>query len=336
MRTNKILSLLAALLLAISPAFSLAEETAGIDAKLQTVRNNTSYTRESYETVWITPVFDEYIINGLDLEKYPSRFISFPAPEGAALTEFKSDNSIFIDTDGMLTYFYAAYDRLSFEVFLEKAEEENTVRDGSDGVAIFVNPDSRRGNALIDLKPDFEKTPKLEILIVSHDRSVDAEKLKELIIAETERVQAAMKIEDTQQFWSQGVYNSIEISASRSTDYRAVVNVVGKTVTRFDGSQVVTKEADGRNVASTEIKIDSYSYPHSKEENGDEGVTEAALADGTPYKMFQAEFSSYASFTLLEKGSYDSIYLTIKIDCDQDSFAAALEEAYARIALTTP
>lgn len=335
MNIKKFAALAAALLLTLSLAWSLAENAAGIDARLQYVDSLATYTPESYDTVWVTPVYADYIIAGQYPERNPSRFVCFPAPQGATLGEYRYDSSLLIDDEARVSYLYAAYERISYEVFLEKAEEENIIKDGSDGVAIYIKPDDRRGDALINLKPHFEGTPKLLVTVRSYDRNITGEQLKELITAEAERVQAEMSIVDTERFWSAGVYNAIEIMAYRHPEYAATVRVADKAVTSFAPQMVITKETEGNNARATEIKFDSYSQPHVKEAEGDPEVKDAVMADGTAYKYYQTDYTGYASFTMLENGSYDSIYLTVKIDGSREGFAEALEELYARITLTS-
>lgn len=336
MNLRKLFALAAALLLAVLPA-ALAGAPAGINARQETDRNVAAFSTESYDTVWVTPVFDDYIINGLNPEKYPARFVSFPVPEGAKLVDYRYDSSLLVDVDAMVSYFYGAYDRYSFEVFLEKQPEENILSDGSDGPAVYVDPERRIGAALIDLKPHFEGTPKLEVTVRSYDRSVTKEQLQGLIRAELERVQAAMKVQDTEGFWSKGRYNSIEIRSTRDAAYGAVVDVGGQSVTGFDDHHLVTKWAeDTKMTYATEIAIDSYSYPHQKAGEGNANAAEAAMKDGTPYMRYLSDTTGYATFTLLEKEGSDAIYLSVKISAPEGSFDEALETLWSKISVSKP
>lgn len=318
-------NILAILLIAVLCAPALAD---GIDVRRETVRGNATFTKDSYPAIWITPVYDDHIIAQVDAEKYPARFLTFAPPEGGCLTKYAYDESDFLNHDQLMSYYYFAYDRASFELFLEDAEEANIIKDGSDGVAMFVQPDSRRARAMIDLKQQFGGTAKLCIILDDHSRDITEAQLRELIQAETERVQAEMKLEEPGRFWSEGAFNSVQIQADRDP-FSAIVDVAGLTVTRIEDGKVVTKVADGRGTKSTEIAIDGYSYPHNKME-----AVEGTLKDGTGYLGYNSEYTGYATFTLAEDGQYGPVYLTFKIDAEPAEFAEALEAAYARTTVT--
>lgn len=333
MNVSKILALGAALLLAFSPVQSIAQEAQAIDARLQTQRATTTYTRDSYDTVWITPIYADYMISGQNPERFPTRFVSFEAPQGALLGDYRYDSSVLINTDRLLTYLYVAYDQVSFEAFLERAEQEHIIKDGADGVAIYLSPDSYTADALIDLAPHFEGSPKLQIMINSFDRTITKESLQTLIEDEVARVQASMQIENPPTYWSAGAYNSIEIASSRDP-FSAIVDVQGLTVTRFDVSRIITKVAEDNHTHGTEIAIGSYSYPHSMQEDGNQAVKDAALADGTAYKYLHTGHTGYASITLAEDGRFGPVYLTLTLDGEEPGFAQALEELWSRISLS--
>ncbi len=300
----------------------------GIDVRRESVRGNAAFTADSYPTVWITPVFDDHIIARTDPGKYPAKFLTFAPPAGGCLTKYSYDESDFLDHDKLMGYYYFAYDRASFELFLEDAEAANIIKDGSDGVAMFVQPDSRRARAMIDLKPQFGGTAKLSIILIDYSRDITADQLKSMIQAETERVQAEMQLMEPGKFWSEGAFHSVQIAASRDP-FSAIVDVTGLTVTRIEDKEVITKVPDGRGTKSIEIAIDGYSYPHSMME-----AVEGKLADGTKYLGYNTEYTGYASFTLAEAGQSGPVYLTFKIDSEPSAFPAALEEAYARVAVT--
>ena len=327
MSMKKILVVALCFALMIS-AVAVAE--GGIDVARQSVRGNASFTPESYQTVWITPVFDDHIITGTDPEKYPAKFLTFPAPDGGAMLEYNYDESDFLNHDTLMAYYYFAYDRASYELFLERAEEEHIMKDGSDGVAMFVEPDARRARAMFDLTPYFGGTSKMEIILSDHSRDITTDQLKTMIEAETDRVMGAIQVEEPGKFWSEGVFNSVEIDGDREK-FKAVVDTKGLTVTRIEPKKVVTKVADGRNASETEISIDTYSYAA-----GHENGKAAALADGTSFIVYNSDYTGYASFVLTEEGERgDPVYMTIKIDVEPAGFPAALEEAYARVEVSS-
>lgn len=319
----------ALLMLALAGSAACAEAPAAnsLAARYQSVRGNASFTPESYPEVWITPVYADHIITGIDPEKYPAKFLCFSPPEGSAMFKLSYDQSSFINHDALMATYYFAYDRASFELFLEKADEEYILKDGSDGMAIYIQPDSRRARALIDLKPQFGGTSKLEIVLDDYSRDITEAQLKEQIQAEVERVRAEIKLVELDHYWSEGVFESVELHAGYDP-VSVVIDTQGLTVTKLEEAKLVYGKPDGRSVANTEIAVDSYSYAQDKEESTDE-----ALKDGTAYRCYNSEYVSYASFTLLEEGKHGPVYLTFRIDCEPEAFTSLLEQAYALVSV---
>lgn len=322
-RIAGLLALLMALVLAM-PVLADAPAAGSLTMTQETVRNNTSFTLESYPEIWITPYFDEHIIVGL--ADYPPVFMRFSPPEGTMPMEFDYDSAAFIDHENLLVYSYYAYDRASFEVFLEKAAAENTVADGSDGIAIYANPDARLGRALIDIKDVFGKTSKLEIIVNDYNRDATSETLLQMIEAETARVMDSMTVETLDGYWSADVFASVEL-ADNSGPVTAIVDVSGYTMTKVDESELTLKEkATERSAGKTRIQLDDYAYVLSKEET--EGMT---LADGSEWLVYIWELGGYASRVVAEEGRYGPVYLTINIDTEPDSFIEKVEELWSRI-----
>ncbi len=323
---KKIFALLivAALMLSLMPgAFAEAPVVGSLKAEQQTIRGNSSWTRESYPEIWITPVYSEYIVEGKDAEKYPAKFLRFAPVEGFSPMEFSADYASFINFDTLAQFSYQAMDRASFELFLEKAEKENTLSDGSDGVAIYVIPDGRRGRALIDLKEQFGGTAKLYIEVYDHTGDLTGEQLGESVQAEAQRVMSTMKVEDLNGYWSKGVYSSVTLY----DDYAKVsvpVNTTDWTITNASDRSLTALEVVDGEVIDTVVSIDSFYY---KDEAKD-----AKLADGTPYKVHNMEYNSYAFF-FLKDGDPDGKCLLIKIETDAASFPEKLEKVYARVTM---
>lgn len=320
--------LVMALLLALAaPAMAQAPAENSLVMKQESIRGNRSFTQDSYPEIWITPIFDQHIIVGN--EKYPPHFLRFAPPENTAMLDFSYDDATFIDHDVLLTYSYYAYDRASFELFLEKAAQEYTIADGSDGIAMYVNPESRRAHAMIDIKDKFEKSAKLQIIIDDHSRDIKPETLRELIEAEVERVTGTMEFVELDHYWSQGVVKSVELYSDRDP-VKATVDTTGLTVTEVEEESLTTREkVDDRNSAATSFEIGTYAYVESK---GDESK-EYTMSDGTVWKIFNTEYHGYASMVVLEEGKYGTVYLTIEVDTAPEGFPAALEAAYARVTL---
>ncbi|MEA5014868.1 MAG: hypothetical protein VB099_09935 [Candidatus Limiplasma sp.] len=321
---KRMISILCAVLtLAAVPA--LAEGTAEINLTRYVVGKDVTYAPEGYDTVWVTPVFDDHIITQTNPEKYPAKFITFAAPEKAGLVRYSYDESTLLDLDALVAYYYIAFDRASFELFLGNVPEENILADGSDGVAMYTKPDNMLAYALLDISDSFGETSKLQIGVQGFARSATIEQVTELFEQEVQRVRDSMTVQEPGQFWSEGRFGTVQLGADRDP-FTAQVSVSGLTVTRIESHRLITKTADGRSALATEIAIDTYAYPYQKEEAED-----AALADGTPYKRYISDYSGHAAFVLSEEGKYGPLYLTFKIDGTPDAFEQQLEQAYARV-----
>lgn len=322
-------SLLALMMLTVSAAALAAAPAAGsLSVTYESVRGNASFTVESYPEIWITPIFDQHIIAGN--EKYPPHFLRFPLPEGTAALEFETDSVALIDHENLLVYSYYAYDRASFEVFLEKAEPDYTIADGTDGVAMYIRPDVRRAYGMIDIKPDFGNTSKLQIIIDDFTRDITEDTLRALIEAEAERIQATMQLEKLDAYWSTDVFSTIDLRGE--SELGVTVDASGLAVTKVEENKLVyMKKIDDRNVEKTEIAIDGYSYVDSREESE---VATHKMADGTEWRVYTSEVTGYAHLTLLEEGKYGPVYLTVKIDGTPDTFIDKLEAAYGRTTIS--
>ena len=329
---KKLLAMILCALLVLSLSTSAIAEGSSLDMRLQAVRGNVAFTKESYPTIWITPVYDEHIMTQTNPEKYPARYLSFAAPENGCLLDMNYDSASFINHDTLVGYYYYAYDRASFELFLEKAAEASILKDGSDGTAIYIDEDRNAGRAMISIKDEFDGTAKLQIDVVDHSRDLSMTDIQALIESEVARFAAEKKVENLDGYWSTDKINSIQI-ADDNNPYGATIDTTGLTVTRVETNKVMIKTLNDKNVEETEITFDSYSYALSQDK---EAPVEGELPDGTKFVKYNSEFTGYASITLTETGKYDRpCYLTIQIDCEASEFEAKLEAVYARIAMQT-
>jgi hypothetical protein len=313
---KKTLACLLASLLAlalITPVLAAETPAVGsLKAVKQTIRGNSSWTPDSYPEVWITPVFAEYIIQGK--ETYPADFLRFAPPANGAPVDIRADFVTFIDFDTLLTYSYQAMDRYSFEVFLEKADPANTVSDGSDGVAAYGDADRRRGLALLNLKEQFGGTAKLYIELYDNTGDLSSAELAQQAQAEAERVRAGMALEHLDRFWSQGVFSSVELYDNRDKNLSVIVDTSDWTIVKMNSDTVKQQVVGGLGVIDTSVAIETYVR--------DEAV-DAQLADGTPYKVYNSEYTGQASFPINEKK-----YLQITIGVGPELFPAELGKVY--------
>ena len=306
-------------------AIAEAPEPGSLSLVQQIINRNASWTPESYPEIWITPFYAEYIIEERDAERYPANFLRFAPPEGAASLRIDSDYASFVDFDTYLQYSYQAMDRASYELFLEKAEEENILADGSGGVAMYVSPGHwGRARAMLDLKAYFGGTAKLYIeLYDGAGEDLTAEKLSEMIQAEAARVQASLQFEELDRFWSQGVFATVELSDGTVT---IAVDTAAMTLTDIQTKKLKSRAVVDSKVRATEIEISS---PYQDD------LEEAEFADGTPYLCKVSEYWSDAYFYIQERRAGDPIYLHIKIEgtFSLEAFAAELEKVYALVTL---
>lgn len=305
-------------------AAALAAPVAGsLTVTRQNVRGNSSWTAESYPEIWITPLFDQYIIAGM--EDYPPHFLRFAPPEGTCGLEFNNDYSAVINHDTLMITSYYCLDRASFELFLEKAEGDMLIADGKDGLAMYVDLERNRAYAMIDLKEQFGGTAKLEIDLYDASRALSKDALTEAIKAEADRVKSAMALEKLDGYWSDDVFASVELYDTYDP-VTAVVDTQGLIITKLEDNSVTweTKTSE-RDTATTRVSIDTYMNSEA---------TDATLADGTAYKVFNYDYTGYAFFPVLE-GKHGQIYMAIEIETSPEEFPAALEAVYPRVAVKT-
>jgi len=312
--------LLCSLLGLASVALTEAPAAGSLKAVQQTIRGNSSWTPESYPEIWITPIFAEYIIDGN--ERYPAHFLRFAPPEGTAPLRIDYDYANVIDFDTLLQYSYQAFSRMSFEKFLERAEEGDLLADGSDGVALYVLADNRRGRAMIDLEAYFGDAAMLSIEIYDHTGDLSGAELGALIQGEAARVQGALQFEALDHYWTQGVFSSVALYDGYEK-VSVTVDTSGMTLIGLQDDKLTSRalvDGDGR---TTEISLGSLLW--------EDEVEDKALADGTPYKLRITEYSSHAFFKLAGKNR--DVYLCIKIETPPEGFAAELEAVYPLITL---
>lgn len=319
---KKLVALLLAALMALGLGAALADAPAAgsLTVENTTIRGNTTWTLESYPEIWLTPIFNEYIIEGKDAEKYPPKFLCFAPPEGALPYEFDTDDAAFLNHDTLMSYGYYVADRASFELFLEKAEKENILADGSGGVAMFTQPDNRRARAMISLEEQYGGTAKLEILMYDNTGDMKAEELAAAIQAETERVQSTMRMEDLEGYWSKEVYASVQLYYS-FLKVGVQVNTSAMTLVNVEDRKLEAMEnVDGKAV---ETKIEIVDYTSDE-------VTDETLADGTPYIRKTYDSFSYGYFEIGESRD-KPVYVSICIDGEPEGFAEKLEKVYALV-----
>jgi len=307
-----------ALSMSLVPVVMAAAPTAGsLKLEQQTIRGNSSWTPESYPEIWITPINAGYIIEEKDSEKYPANFLCFPPPEGTSPLHMEYDYANLVNFDTLLQYAYQIFDRHSYELFLEKAEEENILADGSDGTAAYVIPDNRRGRAMLDMKSYFGGTAKLYIEIYDNTGKLTGEELGKLIQDEASRVKNAIQFMELDHFWAQNVFSSVNLY-DHSQNVTITVDTSDMILTRVTGSMLRSQVvADGK-LRVTEISLGSLMW--------EDEVEDKELTGGTPYKVRSTDYTSYAFFRL--EGKSRDVYLTVKMEISPEDFIPELEKVY--------
>ena len=282
--------LVAALLL---PSFAVAEEGLPYMALMTQDRylSATLLTTESYPEICISPYyFSSSYVSQYD-EPY---FMRFPCPAGAFVSDFNEYSATFLDMDAPRQYIYYGQDGYSYENFLNKCDvDEYILADGSDKLAIYIEPDRQRANALIGV-PEIDKSAKLQVVII--DDSLDNRSEQEIIdaltaeiTAEVARIQSSMTVELMESFWSTGRYAGFNVATnSRYTAGLGLSYTLpeGYCITKLNGTDVTINKVLGKGDAiDVDFDLDTYSYVSYKyEENPDSVVT--VSIDGNEYRIW--------------------------------------------------
>lgn len=262
-------------------------------------------TEESYPEVCLNPDYYSVVYGRND----SMNFLRFPGPAGAQPVTFSESSCSYLDMDRLIQYSYYLDDRDSFEDFLSDAEaDEYILKDGSDGVALFIEPGDygARAYAMIAVQ-EFGKTAKLRITITMDDldkrlpQDQRVQALADIITAEADRVLAQMHIDSFAPYWSYAQFAGVKFL---DNDFRKLVTFTFPVLeTQFrDGGQgqaamTVTSVGsydldgvygydNGVYVGFT-IELHTYSYPvYMLENEENSGVEKLVLENGAEWYFY--------------------------------------------------
>lgn len=258
-------------------------------------------TKDSYPEIVLRPGYASTEIRKFQEGSLP--FVHVPNPPDAVPIRFDYSDCAFINEDKRIVYNYEMHDRFAYEDFNAKVNDDQILKDGSDGVAIRVRADVERAEALIGI-PQMGKTAKLWIAIddgkinsrMSEKEAFDI--LAEKITAEVERVQASLQVKEHSQLWTIGRYASFTMKHYASShDYYVLTDpdfmVERVDDLRLEGLYAAGKDQRGRlQHHEISIKLDNYKSSDSWEDsssyksikhtlsNGMDAITRLSLMDG--------------------------------------------------------
>lgn len=244
---------------AAAPAAPLAKAAAPTPIKLeQVIYEHSGYsrpvlTRESYpELVFVEPGSRFQIMERM---LGPSKFLHIPCRDDSVPARFQDFDGELINLDERIYYWYTLSTVFEVKDFSSK-DGMIMLKDGSDGVAIFVRSDRPSAEALIAV-PQMGESVKLRVYIRDDLMPEDCsgqehfDRRVALITAEVERVLNTMQVRQHDQYWSIGAYASLKMSSGSLpqdyyvfTDPDFIVATVGDD--HFAGLYIPGKDGEGK------------------------------------------------------------------------------------------
>lgn len=293
-----------------------------------------------YPEVCIAP----YYFSSMYLSNYSEpAFMKFPCPAGTFAASFDENSVVFLDLTYNRQYIYNGRDGYAYENFLNRCEDEsNILADGSDGVAIYIEPSSQRANALIGV-PEISRQAKLQVTLIDDSlrKKTDEEiaaSLTEQIQAEVARIQASLTVETMPEYWTAGRFAGFKVIS----EDRGVVGLSltftlpeGYEIIKVDNTDVtIAKVLGERNGLEIAFDLETYSYVNSKQEENPDSVTTVTIGDAD-YRVYpnwyndEKILSAYVDRALSNTAGYsgeDTYYLTIYLDPDGDCEWATMDD----------
>ena len=305
----------------------------------------TLLTTESYPEIRISP----YRFSSSFVSEYKEPyFMAFPCPPNTFVSDFNEYSASFLDLETPRQYVYYGQDGYSYENFLNNCDvDEYILADGSDKLAIYIEPDRQRANALIGV-PEIDKSAKLQVVII--DNSLDNRSDEEIIAALTEqiqaevaRIQASMTVELADAFWTAGRYAGFNVaSSSRYTKGLGLSYTLpeGYCITKLNGTDVSIAKVLGKNDAiQVDFDLDTYSYVSYKYEENPDSVVNVTI-DGSDYRVYanwyndQHIMSAYVDrviSTTAGSSQDQTMYWTLKLDLDGSFNFASTDDLVAEL-----
>ena len=302
--------------------------------------NTTLLTESSYPQVCVSP-YTAYDL--FESETKDPLYITFPCPDGIRCSEFDENKCTFLDAENGVQISYQGLYKYSYESFLDGCtDKDNILLDGTERAAVYINPDQGIARGL--LEPDeIHKDITLYIYIALKDYAkIDPEERKEtlkaLISKEVKRIQASIRCESCNTYWTDGKYRGLKM-ASFSVPGLTITAELPEVIFHFDGDRftgsffpvsvgrekaVCYASENRRDTLIAEIEIDTFSYVFFEREEAQ--ITRKTLSDGRKWGIFTPNedgeklFVGYASTVLSEKDRYGDnrpVYLNIRLVSDK-------------------
>lgn len=338
------------------PVCAVAEESLPYMQQLtqNTYSSTAVLTTESYPEVCLTP----YYFSSVFISEYKQPyFMHFPCPPNTFVADFEDDSVSFLDLENNYQYMYQALESYAYETFLNGCDvDEYILADGSDALAIYIEPDRYRAYALIGV-PEIEKSTKLAVTFIGdslrgRDEQVIIDALTEQITNEVARIKASLTVELADSYWTDGRYAGFNIISTNSTVGYGMTYTLpeGYVVTKLDDRDVSIAKVLGKNDAlQVDFDIDTYSYVSYQVDEKPEDVITVTI-DGAEYRIYtnwyndEKIMSAYVDRVLSNAAGYSNdqpLYLTLHLDPDgsfewtnTDALVADLKTIVAGVQIT--
>lgn len=305
--------------------------------------NSILLSQETFPEIRITPISLTRILT--DFEPSEPKFVCFDWPAGAQPMAYSPDSTRFLDSDRMIEYTYRANDKASYEVFLDKATQDQYILlDGSEGIAAYIDPERRRAYGMVSLK-EIGKSAKLtvEIYMANLDTRMPLEQrvttLSNAILPEMTRLNSGLRYEVIAPFWTANRFSGFK---NLTSDFNTLVCVDFPSVEKRseDGSlkqgTVFITDYNNRETnfiysfepgryLEVAVSIDNYSYPVRKLEENDPSAFKSKLSDGTDWIFVSQASDKYGNIISMD-GS--TALNGIIVDGEQQYFTVTLYPRY--------
>ena len=311
----------------------------------------TLLSQESYPEIRLHPGYAYSLFS--DYQDEAANFLCFPGPDGALAESFSMSDAYYLDDANAIQYSYYVTSSDSYEEFVNEATDPAWVlKDGSDGIAVRVDPERLKGYGMIGT-PEFDASAKLVIQVGLDrlDRKMPAEtlvqSLSDAILAEVDRISQSMHYETMEPYWRAGKYAGIKFL---DDDFEQLLKVDFPvfTVNYPDGgaaeASLIPTEVGGTDMngiidfgngayVEVDLEFSDYSYPAAKLEENDPEAVELTLENGSSWLFYTGSKRDDGTFSLwyaskklgIQNDYGDDIYFSISFNGNDISWADAAD-----------
>ncbi len=238
---KKITALLLMLLMLLSALPALGEGALYLRQEPQDAYTDVALiSLESYPQVCIAPYENDVeAFFGKDAQE--ALFLCFPGPDGAQPDSFDTQYAHYLDVEYGIQYGYYI-EMFTWDEFLSTApREDGILLDGSDGTAVYVDPESLTVIGAIPAE-ELGQDAKL-VIVLSIDSltpgqtSRNSTVLADAINEEIDRVKAEMHVERCSPFWNNGEYAGAELLELENFSFRLSAGFPETTLQYGDGRE---------------------------------------------------------------------------------------------------